>query len=159
MAADIDACRHAGADDFVAKPASIGDIAIALERWVGDSPESVDSEAPDSELFEALLDDLGDYETVRSLGTTFLTELPGRVDAIVESGPTKEGHVELVAHTLASTSEIFGANELGRIAREIENTARSSSPVTDDQRRELQAIAATTEQTMRSILNTFEGGS
>ena len=159
MAADIEACREAGADDFVAKPASIGDIAEAIARWIG-QPEVIET-APsaESELFQALLDDLGDYDIVRSLGSTFLAELPGRVDAIVTSDPHEGNQVELVAHTLASTSLMFGATDLGRVARDIEASARSSNQVSDEQRLELQDVARRTGEAMRSVLTTFEGAS
>lgn len=159
MAADIEACRQAGADDFVAKPASLSDVSVALERWVGAKTEESTASLPStSELFESLLDDLGDEATVHSLGTTFLAELAGRVEAIVSSQSNDDVQTELVAHTLASTSLMFGATDLGQAARDIEAAARSSQRVTTEQCLELQEIAARTEKDMRAVLATFERG-
>jgi len=156
MAADIEACRQAGADDFVAKPAGINDIAEALDRWVGGGA-AVDEvpSASRSELFVALLDDLGDPATVRSLGATFLSELPERIEAIVAQDD--DSRVELVAHTLASTSVMFGATELGQTARDIEDTARAGETITDQQRHQLKEVAVATEQAMRAVLDSLEG--
>jgi len=158
MASDIEACRQAGADDFVAKPASIVDISEALERWTG-GPATVDPATSNakSELFVELLEDLGDYDIVRSLGVTFLAELPGRVEAIVAPGERDDSRVELVAHTLASTSVMFGAIELGAIARSIEDTARAAQAITDTQRRQLTEVATATEQAMQAVLDSLEG--
>lgn len=157
MAADIEACRQAGADDFVAKPASITAISDALDRWAGGGQVAnpdLDSASAQSELFVALLEDLGDPSIVRSLGTTFLSELPGRVEAIVS---TDGDRAELVAHSLASTSAMFGATALSEIAREIEETARAEEPVGDQQRNRLQQAATETEEAMKSVLDSLEG--
>lgn len=155
MAADIEACREAGADDFVAKPASITAISDTLNRWTGSGESTTASSAdPQSELFVALLDDLGDPGIVRSLGTTFLSELPGRVEAIVAEDGDR---AELVAHTLASTSAMFGATALSAIARQIEEIARAAQPVSDHHRQQLQEAAIETEEAMRSVLDSLEG--
>lgn len=158
MAADIEACREAGADDFVAKPASIADISEALDRWTGgnDRTDEAESAATSSELFVALIEDLGDPAIVRSLGTTFLEELPGRVEAIMSDDGDR---VELVAHTLASTSAMFGATALSSIAREIEETARAGQLVNDEQLQQLKSTATETEAAVERALDLLEGAS
>jgi len=156
MADDIEACKQAGADDFVAKPASLTSIGEALQRWTGaeDPASGGGSTEVDANLFVELIEDLGDHNIVRSLGTTFLEELGDRVDAIVSEDGER---AELVAHTLASTSAMFGATELSTIAREIEETARAAKPICADQRKRLQSTATRTEEAVRRALDSLEG--
>lgn len=158
MADDIKACREAGADGFVAKPASMTSISEALDRWTRSGPGDDSNEAVtvEDELFADLIEDLGEPAIVRSLGSTFLAELPGRVDVIVAD----EGdRAELAAHTLASTSAMFGAAALSSIAREIEETARAEQPLTDEQRQRLKETATETEQAVKRFLESLEGAS
>ena len=159
MAADIEACRQAGADDFVAKPASISSIGEALDTWTGGSA-GVNVDQPtstDDELFAELIKELGDETIVISLGNTFLDELPGRIEAIVGSTGGDDDRTELIAHTLASTSAMFGAIELSAIARQVEETARGDQPVSQHHRDELQRVATATEFRLTKALEAMEG--
>ena len=159
MAADIEACLKAGADDFVAKPASLGRIAEVLEQWVGGSHEQIDADEPSAgELFVALREDLGEDSIVCSLGETFLSELPERIEAITSAADGDE-RAELAAHTLASTSAMFGAAELAAIAREIEDAARSSQLITSEHKAQLVAAATTTTTAMTAVLASLRGAS
>ena len=159
MAEDIEACHQAGADDFVAKPANLRRISEVLERWTGTHIASGAEPERTDELFVNLLEELGDVAVVHQLGSTFLSELPGRVDAIVVPDGSDDQRVQLAAHTLASTSLMFGADELGNIAQQIEDAARASTVITDEHRHQLKRIAATTCEQMTTVLEALKGAS
>lgn len=158
MAADVQACRDAGADDFVAKPASIHRIAEALDRWAG---ASEDAEAPsepssvNSDAFATLMEELEDKDLVISLANTFLTELPRRIAVIVDPASAVE-ESQLAAHTLKSTSAMVGAESLRSIAADIEASTRDGEPVSIEARDELQAIADRTDTEVRELITSLE---
>lgn len=157
MAADVEACKEAGADDFVAKPASIGRIAEVLEQWAGDSlaESEADGSSVDGEAFSTLVDELGDADLVCTLARTFLTELPRRVGVIVDPASDAEA-VQLSAHTLKSTSAMVGAESLRAIAAQIEDAARHAKPITDQTHQDLQRAAERTKTEVNELIERLE---
>ena len=157
MAADIQACRDAGADDFVAKPASIGRIGEVLEQWAGASSAESQHGASsvDNDAFSNLLDELGDIDLVCSLARTFLLELPRRVDSIVGASNDHQA-AQLAAHTLKSTSAMVGAEPLRAIAAHIEETTRSGRPVAAQVTADLVAVAERTETEVTNLIERLE---
>jgi|GEM_PF-761687 len=157
MAADIEACRQAGADDFVAKPASIGRISEVLDQWAGGTTidGSLDASDIDTDVFTTLIDELGDPELVASLASTFLAELPRRVEVIVDSGTDTEA-AQLAAHTLKSTSAMVGATALHEVSAAIEKAAREGEIVSEQNMEQLHAAASSTDQSVRQLIDRLE---
>lgn len=160
MAADIEACREAGADDFVAKPASISRVSEVLDQWTGGTGDVESSESTDlgAAVFDTLIEELGDADLVMSLANTFLQELPRRVDVIVGSGDDTEA-AELAAHTLKSTSAMVGATALHEIASVIEQDARSGRPIADQHVERLRDAATSTDRSVRQLIERMENPS
>ncbi|MGZ0177283.1 MAG: ATP-binding protein [Acidimicrobiales bacterium] len=157
MVPDIEACRDAGADDFVAKPVSLARVGEVLKQWAGSSPPSNGDVDPsfDTEAFANLLDELGDLDLVVSLARTFLTELPRRVSVIVQSGSDQEA-IQLAAHTLKSASLMVGAEPLGLIAGLIEGAVRDRSSVTTATQADLHAAAESAENEVSALIERLE---
>jgi CheY-like chemotaxis protein len=148
---DRDRCLAAGMDDFIAKPVSIGTLGATVRRWVGpaageepDGPRPVESTgrrrvdgsgpspasmAPpvvDPRALEVLTEELDDPALVATVVRTFLRELPGRVEWI--AGACDAGdpvRLELMTHTLRSTSVAVGARDLAAECERLERIARS----------------------------------
>ena len=159
MASDAKTCLDAGADDYLRKPASLGDIGRVLRTWL---PRQEDAEAAPSALdrtaVETMIDDIGDAGLVATLLTTYLAELPQRVERILVAGTrsTQTTSVEEAAHVLKSTSAIVGATALSELAAELEGAAREGRPPTDGQRDALRDLAAQTEADIRSVATKLE---
>ena len=140
---DADAFLAAGMDGFIAKPASLTDLASAIGRAVERTPqvsvETVEADLNDGELphldvaaLDQLTADLGDQEVVASLIETFLLELDERVDTINHG--LANGHAESAqraAHTLKSSARLLGAIRLGDSCASIEQGAMTGADVTE----------------------------
>jgi signal transduction histidine kinase/DNA-binding response OmpR family regulator len=130
MPGDRERCLDAGMDAFLAKPATAGQLARAVRSLLAPSAEAsadtgssadTDSRVPsfDGSVLEALVDDLGDRETVALIVETFLGDLDTRVSAVVNAPDTETAQRE--AHTLKSPSLMLGALELGALCQSIES--------------------------------------
>ena len=144
LSASASAAHHrqfidAGMDDFVAKPASIGDLAAALSR-VEDSTggagppaePSAEIEPPpaaglvvDEQALDALEDELGSREVVRRLVDTFLSSLEARVVAIEAADAT----TRRAAHTLKSGARLLGADRLAHLCVVAEESGEAPGSV------------------------------
>lgn len=156
MAADIEACFAAGADDHVSKPAGIDTLRRVLNRWTAHAEAQSVAVGPQPALIartalEELFDNLGDVELVASIVTTYLSELAGRVDRILEAESPES--VESAAHVLASTSSIVGASSLCELARKIESRVRRSEAVDAEL---LEDLVETANATMESLTAEFD---
>lgn len=113
------------------------------------------------EAVEVLLADIGDAKVVARLLTTYLGELPLRVDRVVS--PTARSaastSVEEAAHVLKSTSMIVGAGALSALAAEIEQAGRVGVAPTDEQCEQLRALATSTEIDIREAIEGLDSGS
>lgn len=146
-AADRQAFMAAGMDDFVAKPATLAEISNAIRRAAGATEGSGRSMVP-APLDEARLDqlavELGDRIAVERIVTTFLRELPQRVEEI--STPD-EPAARRAAHTLAAAAELVGAVRLAALGRSLESTSGTASAA------ELKGVAAETQEALERWLD------
>jgi CheY-like chemotaxis protein/HPt (histidine-containing phosphotransfer) domain-containing protein len=148
FADDVQACRDAGMNDFVAKPVrkrllieailrSLSNVswqpkavAAAAEVTIAAPPPSVPSPAlapSDGQLdliaFKTLVEEIGD-ETAFELFAVFVKEthvrLPKFRKLLSDGGRLT---IEREAHSLKSTAATFGFTEVARLAREVERSA------------------------------------
>jgi PAS domain S-box-containing protein len=155
-AADADAFLAAGMNDFVSKPASLGDLSTAIARAVDRSSAASPDVAADGQaaagaadldlgVLQELVVDLGDHAVVAGLVETFLNELDGRVNSI--DSATRGGDVETArraAHTLKSSARLLGAVQLADACASIERDPAASVEVVP--------LAATASELMRAWL-------
>jgi len=158
MASDIEACKEAGADDFIAKPASIAKVASVLELWTGPPAGEETGGAVDADVFSTLMDELDNSELVLSIARTFLDELPRRVTSIADCDADAES-AELAAHTLKSTSAMLGAHGLRDVAKEIEEAARAGARPDLLTVNRLELVAKETDLAVRELIEKLERAS
>jgi PAS domain S-box-containing protein len=152
-ASATDADRHAfmtaGMDDFVAKPATLDDLARSLGSVLArvanasvpavsaqpNPPEHPEADLPreeemmndggpsapdfDPEVLTRLGEDLGSDEILTDLVTQYLSELDHRVEGIVAAVAVDDRR--RAAHTLKSTARLLGAERLADVCLEIEH--------------------------------------
>ena len=142
LAATDDRCRAAGMDDVLPKPLTIASLEEKLDRWIGAGqrrPQLRAAPRPASRPQEPVLDEsiLGGIDHLsEETGEDVLAELSG---VFAETVPERLGELhrhldsgaaELLArsaHTLRSSAVAVGGRRLGRVAGDLEETARAGS--------------------------------
>ncbi len=134
-AASIDA----GMDDFIAKPASLDDLSVAIGHAVRDGRQAAppaaveslvaDGETVEEDTLERLADELGGSAIVCDLVTMFLDELPGRLEAIESGLATSDDLGRRAAHTLKASAGLLGARQLADACASIEQGVDSDVDV------------------------------
>ena len=82
----------------------------------------------DEDTLDQLAAELDDRAIVDGLIGTFLTELPGRLDSIVEGGNNGDlDQIKRAAHTLGSTSALLGAHGINQICVALRDSEDISS--------------------------------
>ena len=138
LAGDRLACLEAGMNDHLGKPVSLDDMRTMMTRWlgveddvvVGPDERSVAEENMD-DVIDALVEDLGDADTVRVVIETYHAELGSRTDQLIGRSGDVSDEARRAAHTLKSTSALVGAHRLALLCEEFE--------ATDDPSKELRA--------------------
>ncbi|MFP5489691.1 MAG: ATP-binding protein, partial [Acidimicrobiia bacterium] len=129
--ADRERFIAAGMDDLVPKPATINDLAVAIDRVLSDRgrtasgaprvPDGVPSDvtpvAVNVDVLGELVADLDDRDIVIELVRVFLDELDGRVALVAGDD---EAASRRAAHTVASSARLLGAMSLGDLCEAIE---------------------------------------
>ena len=130
MPADRLACRAAGMDDFLPKPVGLADLSGMIDRWVvrhGSDRAGRVSGGFDLTRLERLVDDLGDRDAVVSLVSSYLKELDTREALLSHAVDDVDLDVlHRVGHTLRSTSEMLGADELVRCCHRMEEAEETT---------------------------------
>jgi CheY-like chemotaxis protein len=131
-ATDLDRCLEAGMDGYLPKPVRIDSLREILSQGPQLSPHSSASgpqpgSPAESELdhsrMQDLVDSLGDG--LRDVIESYLEETPVQIDdmrAAVERGDFDD--LQRMAHSLRSSSGIFGAREIVELCRELESPPR-----------------------------------
>ncbi len=145
LSGDRERCLESGMNDFLPKPVSSADMTVMLGKWL--APSSMQpvagarhNSSVDEETLDQLAADLDDPALVDGLIRTFLTELPGRMDSIIQ-GRDKEDvdQIKRAAHTLGSTSTLLGAHGISQICRTMRDAEDMSSVLALVGRIELEA--------------------
>ena len=130
MPADRLSCRAAGMDDLLPKPVGLADLSAMIDRWVarrGADRRSGPGDGVDFVRLERLVDDLGDRAAVESLVTSYLAELDTREALLSNAVDDLDlGVLHRVGHTLRSTSEMLGAEEVVRCCHRLEDAAETT---------------------------------
>jgi PAS domain S-box-containing protein len=142
MKGDREECIAAGMDDYVAKPFTLQQLSGVLVRWLGrdratvlgsgagEAEASLPRPAPafDMEALVTLEEVMGDaFSDLVSVFRQEGRELLDRMRMAVVTGDPED--MRLAAHSLKSTSEVFGACGLSTIAAELEAGAHSAPSV------------------------------
>ena len=145
LTGDRERCIEAGMDDFLPKPVSSSDMTVMLGKWlVASIPEpeagARHNQSVDEDTLEQLAADLDDPAIVNGLVRTYLTELPGRMDSIIDGRDSEDvDQIKRAAHTLGSTSALLGAHGISQICGALRDTPDISSALVLVGRLELEA--------------------
>ncbi|MDA8130948.1 MAG: response regulator [Elusimicrobia bacterium] len=118
---DKEKCIAAGMDAYISKPVRIEQLAEVIGRW-------------DSPLDPFTLKDLGELggddggEFLSGILSTYLKDLPGRVEAVRTAAEAKDAEaLRLAAHALKGSSGNIGARRLQKLCLLLEQAGRSGS--------------------------------
>jgi HPt (histidine-containing phosphotransfer) domain-containing protein len=95
-----------------------------------EQPSDLSEPTFDVAVLRRLAKDLGDDTMTRQLVRSYLDQLPDRLRALSFSADTDRDQFQLVAHTLKSTSAMFGALDLTRRCRLLELNAHTAPEAT-----------------------------
>jgi PAS domain S-box-containing protein len=158
---DLDRCLAAGMDGYVTKPIRMEGLIEVLSRDHGErrpmAPKVIDSapegEVVDSARMQDLVDGLGDG--LGDVIESYLEDAPQQIEDMrvaFENGDRDE--LQRVAHTLKSSSGIFGAHEMVTLCRNLEIAAREGGIAGTQP---IPAIAQAFEK-VRAVLNLYLQG-
>jgi PAS domain S-box-containing protein len=129
-ATDREACLRAGMDDVLEKPLAFHDLEEAVRSFArpDDTRPSIaaldperPSEAQVRPALERLVDELGGTSPVHRIVSTYLAELPGRLQAITVAVDTEDPELlRQSAHRLRAVSRTLGAGSIDDSARALE---------------------------------------
>jgi len=137
MREDIDRCREAGMDDFVAKPVTLAALAEAIGRALrpavaqgaagadGDGPAAAGARIEDFGIdrgaLASLQEDLGGAAALARIVRLFLDQLDPQADEIAQAAGAGELDVlARTAHRMKSSSATLGATTLAEVLAQLE---------------------------------------
>lgn len=145
MIDDREKCLAAGMDDYLSKPVNIDVLRKMLKRWLEHGASSQDIPDMDSSAVQEMEKraDQSEYQLIDqsifdSLNKLMEEEFPPLIKSYVEDAPklmadirssSKNADLEVLvraAHTLKSSSNSFGAEQVAMIAAEIEKRGEAN---------------------------------
>lgn len=138
---DRDRCAAAGMDDYLTKPLQVAALTQALERWTGlDLPRTAvtasvaagaadaGAPAPTGYMDFTRLNEFREFDpdlsTTREVINLFLSDAPGRIEAIANASQSRDAaRLSEAAHALKGASSNVGAITLIAISARIEAQA------------------------------------
>ena len=165
LAKDPSTCLDAGADAYLAKPASLSDLRSVLTTWMSSPDDEPVSTKPifNPVKLEALLGQ-ENRDGVHEILTVYLREQAIRMDALAEAHDaftdnddlTQLTVIEGIAHTTKSSSDTIGAMALSDLAADIEAETRAGDAPSSERASQLRRISAQTDAAIRSYLETIQ---
>ena len=159
LAGDRLACLDAGMNDHLGKPVSLDDMRVMMTRWLGhedtipqtsDTAGGRDRDDAMHDAIEALIDDLGDADTVRVVIETYLAELDSRTELLVANDTDASEEARRAAHTLRSTSALIGAERLAQLCAEFEKADHPSDHLRERLVGEISHVEAQLQQRLET---------
>ena len=128
---DIDKCLEAGMDDYIVKPMKIEDLAQSLSKVdvTGDlrrgtrplSPK--DGPAIEQSILDELIDNYG--EVAKEVLQIFVNDTPKQIEQLRKYIDQEDAkNIQIISHSLKSSSAIIGAKILSDMCKRIEIGAR-----------------------------------
>lgn len=162
---DIEACLMAGADEHLAKPAGLTELARVLQRWTEETearpdadngptqPVNGSNQIVDEAALGRLLVDIGDVNAFRSVVRSYLDQLPIRLAALTAALGQDTSAVAGAAHSLKGTSALLGASRLAEKMAAMESKARRGHANRPDAGAEIAELAGLTAAAMEQFLD------
>ena len=124
---DREACKEAGANDFISKPIDFENFYIVLDKYLRqrNHAKQVEDRHDDKSTEGQMTGDDDEYQQILA---TFLERLPAMVEKINESAREKDWEtLQSMSHQLKGLGGSFGYSDITSIARQIHELARNHS--------------------------------
>ena len=126
---DREQCLRAGMNDYIAKPFDPARLLSMLEHWIAgtavrETPAPIASTGGGVAFDLGLQRCLGKADLYAKIAGRFLatqSRLPDAIEGALATYATDARKPLLLAHTLISTAALLGADEMSRLARELQD--------------------------------------
>jgi CheY-like chemotaxis protein/HPt (histidine-containing phosphotransfer) domain-containing protein len=138
MQGDRDKCIAAGMNDYIPKPVTPAVLAEAFEKWLplddNKAKQSSSSTGTKNDTlaifdYDGLMDRvIGDEQLLRKVTGVFVNDIPGKITLLKEAIFARDSkNVTFHAHSMKGASGNIGANQLYRLAAEMENAGKTGN--------------------------------